>query len=273
MLQRILLAYVVLGLLDATQAAGAPPGDQSKSKPSPASSAGNGEALAGPLRELLLRNLPTPLYEASPGWGHTVKATPGISRLHTHRNTPKGEKNDGIWKKVRITAENLPDSLSLELRHIEHPEPGRTTFAVLLAFGARVEYEQQKWKAGIRLYSGSARARLRVRLALDCELTSRLEWGGNISPDVLFRLRVVRSNLTYDHLVVEHILGVGGDAAKLLGEAIQHGIHHWRPSLERNLLTRANAAIEKAADTKEIRIGLGSLLKQNKPMPVTSQAK
>jgi hypothetical protein len=78
---------------------------------------------------------------------------------------------------------------------------------------------------------------------------------------VIFRLHAVRSDLTYSHLVVEHILGVGGDLAKLLGEAIQHGIHRWRPSLERNLLNKANAAIEKAADTKEIRIGLGSLLR------------
>jgi hypothetical protein len=222
------------------------------------------------LRELLVRNLPTPLYEASPGWGRTVKTTTGFrwtgSGLRVHPHARKEDKNDGVWRKVRITAEDLPRSLLCKLRDIQHPEPGRIIFQVLLAFDARVQYEQQNWKAGVRLYSGSARARLQVQLTLDCELSTRLEWAGKIPPDVVFRLHVVRSNLSYNHVVVEHIAGVGGEAAKLLGEAIQRGIHQWRPSLERNLLTKANAAIEKAADTKEIRIGLGSLLSES-PAP------
>src|SRR5262249_20127145 len=148
-----------------------------------------------------------------------------------------------------------------DLRNIEHPDPGRTTFDVFLAFEARVDYEQQKWKAGLRLYSGSARARLRVQLALQCELLTRLEWNNKLTPDAVLRLHVVRSNLGYSNLVVERIAGVGGDTAKLIGEAIQRGLCRWRPSLERDLLAKANGAIEKAADTKEIRIGLASLLK------------
>jgi hypothetical protein len=255
MFPRTLLAYVILILAVPPAAADSVPKGEIKSKSSnpPSSSAG----LAGTLRDLFFRNLPTPLYEGSFGWGHTAK----VKGLRILPQAQKEEKNDGTWKKVRITAENLPGSLVVEVRKVQHPEPGRTTFAIFLTFDARVNYEQQKWKAGLRLYSGSARARVRPELTLECEAITRLEWTGNIAPNVTFRLHVVRSNLTYRQLVVEHILGVGGEAAKLLGEAIQHGIHKWRPSLERNLLNKANAAIEKAANTKEIRIGLGSVVR------------
>jgi hypothetical protein len=230
--------------------------------PAPAS---NAAPLAGPLRELLVRNLPSPLYEGSWGWGRTARVPTGIkwtgSGFHTRAHAKKEERNDGTWRKVRITAENVPSGLVLELRNIQHPEPGRTTFEVFLALDARVAFEQQKWKAGVRLYSGSARARLRLQLALECEWISRLEWQTQLSPDAVFRLHVERSHLTYRDLVVEHIAGVGGDAARLLGEALQRALHHWHPSVEQKLLAKANAAIEKAADTKEIRIGLGALLK------------
>jgi hypothetical protein len=33
-------------------------------------------------------------------------------------------------------------------------------------------------------------------------------------------------------------------------------MHQWHPSFERDLLAKADAAIVKAGDTKEIRIGL-----------------
>src|SRR5207244_644924 len=84
---------------------------------------------------------------------------------------------------------------------------------------------------------------------------------------VAFRLRVVKANTSYEHFVVEHVAGVGGDAAKLIGDAVRQGIHKWHPSIERNLLARANAAIEKAGDSKEIRLGLGMLMK-TKALPL-----
>jgi hypothetical protein len=79
-------------------------------------------------------------------------------------------------------------------------------------------------------------------------------------PDAVFRLRVVESDLGYDNLVVEHTAGVGGEAAKVLGDAFIGGVRLWKPSLERRLLAKANEAIVKAADTKEVRLGVTSLI-------------
>jgi hypothetical protein len=179
--------------------------------------------------------------------------------LPLHPHLMYTEKNDGHWRKFRVTAEDLADTLVFDLRNVRNAEPGRITFDAFLSFDARVHYEKQDWDAGIRLYSGSARVRLRVKLLLHCEVTTRLENNGTILPDAVFRLRVTHADLGYDNFVVEHVAGVGGEAAKLLGDAAKGAIHEWRPALERDLFARADAAIVKAGDTKEVRLGLGSL--------------
>jgi hypothetical protein len=63
---------------------------------------------------------------------------------------------------------------------------------------------------------------------------------------------------------VEHIAGVGGEAAKLLGDAARSSMKHWHPSFERRLIEKANEAVVKAGDTKEVRLGLTGLLGKKK---------
>ena len=133
-------------------------------------------------------------------------------------------------------------------------------FTVLVRFDAEVDYERQRWNEGLRVWSGSVRARLRVQLALRCEATTRFEGNGTLVPDAVFRLRVVSSKLGYDHLEIIHLPGVGGDAAKVLGKALTETVKQLHPSLERRLLEKADAAIVKAGDTKEVRVSLKALL-------------
>jgi hypothetical protein len=205
------------------------------------------DALAGGLRGLLLQALPEPLYEDATHWG---AQKPGPRRRMV---------NDGRWWKVRISAANPRDTLVLDLRDLRRPEPGRTTFTLFVSLDARVQFDRQTWRGGLRTYSGSTRARLRLKLTLRCEAQTRLEANGTLLPDAVFRLRVVGSELAYDNFVVEHTAGVGGEAAKVLGDAARAGMKQWHPSLERDLLAKANAAILKAGDTKEVRVSLLSL--------------
>src|SRR5262249_8401046 len=120
----------------------------------------NTDALAGTLRGLLVKHAPQTLYEASPGWGETARVANGVKwtgkHLPIHPHLMYTEKNDGVWRKFRVAAEDLPDTLVLDLRNVRNVEPGRMTFDVFLSFDARVHYEKQDWDAGIRLYSGSA---------------------------------------------------------------------------------------------------------------------
>lgn len=223
------------------------------------------EELSSSLRELLRTSLPSTLYEAAPNWGKTSQVP---HALHWHgrglRVRPeiiKTARNDGTWRKIRVTTRDLQRSLELRLSDLQQITPDRMSFRLFLAFEAGVEFEQQIWESGVRLYSGSARARLRVKLPMICEATMRSEPGKSFLPDIVIRLRVVSADLGYDNLVVEHLAGIGGTGARWLGELLRSSIRELHPSLERNLLARANAAIVKAGDTREIRIGLSSFLR------------
>jgi hypothetical protein len=226
--------------------------------------AGPAAALAADLRGLLIEALPTPLYEDASHWGQQ-KLVAGRTRwrgkgLHVRPEVEQVLKNDGRWWKVRVTASRPASTLALDVRDVQKPEPGRMLFTAFLATDADLEFERQTWKQGVRFYSGSARARLRVKLTLRCEAVTRIESTGKLLPEAVFRLRVLQAELGYDRLVVEHIAGVGGGAAKMLGETVHTTLQGLRPSLERNLLAKADAAVVKAGDTKEVRVSLLSLL-------------
>ncbi len=228
------------------------------------------------LRSYIVRKVAGQVYETKREGRQDKSATGGSlgkSQGEPHSAAIKPPRKDGTWRTVRISAPQVAERLTLSLDHVQQPEPGRMLFDVVLTCPTHIEVEQQLWKDGIRIYSGSARARLRVHLALACELTTRLDWNAKLLPDGVFRLRVVHADLSYDQFVLEHVAGLGGDAAKLVGQVLKTIVHQWRPSLEREWLAKANAAIEKAADTKEIRIGVGSLLKSKaKPAPAEDKA-
>ncbi len=224
---------------------------------------GSVDALAGSLRGFLIKALPSPLYEDTRNWGLQKSVSEIKWRgqgVHVHPEKINVMKNDGRWWKVRVTADRLPDTLIFDLRDAHIVEPGRMTFTAFVSFDTHAEYDKQTWHTGRRTYSGSIRVRLRVRLTLHCEATAQLDGSGGLLPDAVFRLRVLQAESGYDNLVVEHIAGVGGEAAKLLGDAAHASIKQWRPSMERDLLAKANAAIVKAGDTKEVRVSLSKLL-------------
>ena len=221
------------------------------------------EGLSATLRRVIIDTMPKTLYEGHDNWGHTRNFTVVEWKGHglrTHPEVVRKAKNDSTWKKIRLVPRYLGD-LEFRLSDLRQG-PEMMTFKAFLAFAAGVEYDHQVWQAGLRLYGGSMQARLRLRLAMDCENLIRLDTSKSLIPDMVFRLRATRADVGYDHLVVEHIGGIGGDAARLWGEAFRATLKHFRPDLEHDLLRRANDAIVRAADTKEVRLSFEKLWKK-----------
>jgi hypothetical protein len=222
------------------------------------------DELATILRGLLVTALPDPLFQQNMDWGKQRKVANGITwkkdGLLLKPVKQEKLKNDGVWRRIKAEAINPDKSLTLTVSNVQKPEKGKLTFDVEITVQTRITFEQQVWKSGVRIYSGETRARCRPILKLKCESTTRTIKNGSIFPDVVFRMRVVDAKLTYDQLKVEHTAGVGGDAAKLLGEAMIETVKQVQPSAERKMLEKANKAIVKAADTKEVKLGLGKLL-------------
>jgi len=206
------------------------------------------DQLAAQLKELLLGVLPDPLYEDASHWGRQ------------ERNLRGQMKNDGRWWKLRLEGRQWPNGLSVRVEDLRPGGKNRQTFSLYIDLMTNILLERQTWLRGVRLYSGSTRARVKIQLSLACEILSRLETPKGASfPELVFRFRILNSFMSYDDLVVEHTAGVGGDAAKYLGELVLSIIKQVKPSLERKLFERANAAILKAGDSKEIRIGLNGV--------------
>jgi hypothetical protein len=267
MSMRSLLTVALLFLLASPVVWADPPAGSRPRLPNPLSllSTSSTDALAGNFRGALVRSMPNPLYEGNRDWGRT-KSVERIhwrgQGLHIHPEKVRTDKNDGDWRKVRITANNLADTLIFDLRNVQSPEPGRLTFTIFISFDASVLCDHQKWDEGMKLWDSTLKARLRVKLTLHCEVTARFEAQDALVPDAILRLRVVQADARYDNLVVEHVAGLGGSGARLLGEAARSILREVRPNLEADLLAKANAAIVKAGDTKEVRVRLTDLLKR-----------
>lgn len=223
------------------------------------------DALAGALRGHLVANVPGVLYESEKDWGKTASVANGVTWTGQKGSfDPKvrhADKKDGTWRSIKVLAPKLADTLVLDIRDLKSPESGRLTFELFVSFDATVESKQEKWAKGLRLYSLSARARLRAKAHLSCGVTARWDNKGTWTPDLVIKPTVTAAHLSYDNLVVEHIAGLGGEAAKLVGDAVKGGLDKWHPSLERELLAKADAALVKAGNLKDVRLTLACFLR------------
>jgi len=223
-----------------------------------------GEELASIMKGLLKSALPSPLVQQEFNWGHQRKFANGITwKKDGILRVPRVQqkmKNDGTWRKIKIEAVDPEKTLSVNVFSVQNPEKGKITFLVLLSLQTRITFNQQLWAAGTRVFSGETRARCKPTLLLSCESTTRTVKNDSFFPDVVFRMRVTHAKLSYDNLVIEHTAGIGGDGAKILGETIVEFVKDIRPSLEKNMLEKANKAIVKAGDTKEVKLSLSKLL-------------
>ncbi len=216
-------------------------------------------------RTLLVPNLPDPLVDQNIRWDQQRNLPNGLTwktkGILLKPELQRKMLNDGVWRKIAVRADEPDKSLKLSVKDVQIPETGRLTFTMRVELTVNIKFEQQLWRSGSRLYSGETRARCKVVLDLACESTSRVERQPNsFLPDLVMRLRVLDAKLNYYDFVTEHTAGVGGDLAKIIGNGAHDTIKSLKPSLEKDLLAKANSAIVKAGDTKEVRLSFSRLL-------------
>src|SRR5688572_30590671 len=105
------------------------------------------DALTVLVRDLLLKNLPDPLVETGHDWGRQKDVVVGLTWHKLRAEPRRAGRNDGHWEKLRVQGVDPPRTLSLGIKNLATPEPGRTTFDAVVALDVRLTYEQQYWKA------------------------------------------------------------------------------------------------------------------------------
>jgi hypothetical protein len=218
--------------------------------------------IATMVKPLLVQMVPPVLYEKSRNWGHTVMAAHSVEWHGIEPRITKSPHNDGHWEKVKLMPLEL-GKLDFKLTDPVAVDADRQKFLAYVDFVAGIDYEHQLWERGVRLYSGETRGRLRVQAWVDIESSFKVDTTKGL--DFVFRLKATKATVRASHLVVEHTAGIGGSAAKLLGEAIEAIVKEAEPGLQRKLQEKIEAALVKAADTREVRIGLGSLFSSKTP--------
>lgn len=204
--------------------------------------------------------LPTPLYEGSDHWGDTKKSINGMKWTASKPELQYADKNQGTWRKYKVTLDQPHnDHLRLSLNNMH--QAGNNTLSFLIKIEADVEFDvqQQNWQSGVKLFDGTVRGRATAKVSISCESKLSVEPGASILPVLKYRLRVVEAKAGYENLVFTHVPGLGGSAAKALGNWTVDAIQQLKPSLERKLVEKLTQKIVKAADTKEIQLSLNGV--------------
>ncbi|MBX9680416.1 MAG: hypothetical protein K2X38_16785 [Gemmataceae bacterium] len=220
------------------------------------------ESVSAAMRPLIVEAMPAVLYEKKDNWG---KQRESFVRLVFRGIKPVWErapKNDGYWKAIKVVPQELQRSFHFKLYDMQQASAEKQSFKAKLGFQAGIEFDHQVWESGVRLFAGNTRARVQLVMDMEVDNIIKIDKDKSGLPLLVFRLNVTKANLQYHDLVVEHTAGVGGSAAKIIGDGLHSAVKQWKPSIERNMLERANSAIVKAADTKEIVVGLTGLVKK-----------
>ncbi len=215
--------------------------------------------LSNLFRQILLTQIPKPLLKESIGWGEQKEFTTGVSLTHERpRLLPvpiKKTMNHGTWRKIEVFAHNPEELLRLSVDQIHPVGNNKMAFRINVTCPLKWNFEQQIWKRGIRIYSGQTRGRCLVGILLQCELESKIQKSKNsFLPAITFSPRVVKANLGYNQMVIEHTLGVGGEAAKFLGQSFFDLLKQIKPHLEGDLLNKANQGIVNTTNRKDIHL-------------------
>jgi hypothetical protein len=246
--------------------------DEPLKAPAPAKDADKGpdlKPLVGTLHKLLLANLPDPLVQTEHNWGHQKEGVIGVrwekKGLLLRPELMRDTKSDGRWERVTLTAVDPKNTLQLVMANPRSPEPGKTVFDAVVLCDVRLTYEHQLWSMGKRLVSGETRAKCSAGVQMVVEVTSKSETKpGAILPTITLRAKVTQAKVSYWDLECEHALGSDGPVARAAGKAVYDVLKKMRPDAEKALLAKADAAIVKAADSKEVTLELGNLFSGKK---------
>jgi hypothetical protein len=226
-------------------------------------------ALTAILQPMMVQNLKSPVLESKSNWGHQKEFTVAWDLKRqgplNWKNTPVKEKlNDGAWTHLSLDVPDVAKNLKLDISKVTSPEAGRTLIeAAIRSPRIDLTIQQQTWKRGLRVLSNETRAHCVGAVHLDLEMTTRfVTTPGQLLPDPVVTFKVTKAEIYYHDLKVTHTLGVGGDAAKIIGEATLRILKEFKPNLEKDLLAKAEAAIVKAGKSKEVKVSLGTLGKK-----------
>jgi hypothetical protein len=223
------------------------------------------ESLAKTLRTLALTNLPNPLVKSNDGWGKQKEFVEGRIMLRNTKKfgpeAPRVVVNDGLWRRITVAPRNPNETLGVSITELVKLDPDTAHLVLDTVMDIDFRVEHQLWARGHQLYSGETRGHCKAGLKLKAEvLTKMKKVPSSFLPEVTLTIKATEANLFYDKVVIDHTAGLDGVDAQKAGEFVIELAKSVKPDLEKQLLEKANAAIVKAASSKEVKVPLDKLL-------------
>lgn len=221
-------------------------------------------AISKLMRDMALQHMPDPLVKANDGWGKQKEFVVGKVMLRNPNKFPEAPRelfNDGLWRRFTVTARDPADTLGIGITELVRPEADTMLVTINVAMDINFRMEQQLWVRGRQLYSGETRGHCTGAVQLKAVVTHKSEFKpGALFPDIALKVTTTEAKLFYDKIVIDHTAGLDGDDAKKVGDLVVDLVKSVKPELEKELLEKANAAIVKAAGTKEVKLQLDKLM-------------
>lgn len=221
-------------------------------------------ALQSALKTTMLLAMPDPMVQGKEKWGHQEQTVSGL-KWSGKPEFSYQNRNHGTWRKYEVELRQPHEShLRLRLDEVKITGNNQMSFVVYLDADVNFEVTQENWNHGIRLFHGTVRGQAVMQIKLLC--TSRLEIDTDAKglPALKYRLKTERAKASYVDLKVKHLAGIGGSAAKWIGDWSVDAMNQLKPSIERKLIDKLSAKLVKAADTKEIQVSLSGIERKKK---------
>jgi hypothetical protein len=223
-------------------------------------------AISKIMRDMALQKMPDPLVKADDGWGKQKEYAMGRVMLrNTGRLPPEAPRvvvNDGLWRRFTVSARDPEKTLAIGITELVRPSADTMFVTINVAMDINFKMEQQLWKRGHRLYSGETRGHCKSAVQLKATVVHKTEFKpGSLIPDVALKVTTTDAKLFYDKLTIDHTAGIDGPDAQAIADAVIDLVKSVKPDIEKDLLEKGNAAIVKAAGTREVKLELDKLMK------------
>lgn len=221
--------------------------------------------IAKMMREMALQKMPDPLLKANDGWGKQKEFVVGRVILRNPKkfgpDAPTEMVNEGLWRRFTLTARDPDKTFAVGFSELVRPAADTLNVTLNVAMDINFRMEQQLWLRGRQLYSGETRGHCKSAVQLKAVVTHKTEFKpGSLLPEIALKITTTDAKIFYDGLTIDHTAGLDGEDAKKVGDLVIDLIKKVKPDLEGQLLEKGNAAIVKAAGTKEIKLELDKLM-------------
>lgn len=212
------------------------------------------------LTDLVREHLPEK-YEKRKNWGHTERRMSGLSlqlddgRLKTHRKFD--DVNDGRWTMYSAKLADPQEQFEIEVSRMQELPDGRVALDLVAVAKLAVFGRQSLWTGGVQVFSLSAEADAKVRLAAHVEVATRLD-PTVFPPDVHLAPTITAASFEILDFRLRRISRASGPLVRSLSHSVREMLEEKLAEDNDKLVSKMNKSLAKEQD--KLKLSLSEIM-------------